>query len=122
MVGEVAERYRLYTKITGSQRIWLFGAQKDDLPTIWSQLIAAGQAYAKALRMAKTCVGSACVGDTSFGFGIALQNRYKGIHTPHKMKFGFRAARANATRRRAKTLALSPRKKAGTSMSTATAV
>ncbi|WP_276726611.1 nitrite reductase large subunit NirB [Pantoea septica] len=95
VIGEVAERYNLYTKITGSQRIGLFGAQKDDLPAIWSQLIAAGfetgQAYAKALRMAKTCVGSAwCrygVGD-SLGFGIALENRYKGIRTPHKMKFG----------------------------------
>lgn len=94
-IGEVAERYNLYTKITGSQRIGLFGAQKDDLPAIWSQLIAAGfetgQAYAKALRMAKTCVGSAwCrygVGD-SLSFGIALENRYKGIRTPHKMKFG----------------------------------
>jgi len=95
VIGEVAERYSLYTKITGSQRIGLFGAQKDDLPAIWSQLIAAGfetgQAYAKALRMAKTCVGSTwCrygVGD-SLGFGIALENRYKGIRTPHKMKFG----------------------------------
>jgi len=95
VIGEIAERYNLYTKITGSQRIGLFGAQKDDLPAIWSQLISAGfetgQAYAKALRMAKTCVGSAwCrygVGD-SLGFGIALENRYKGIRTPHKMKFG----------------------------------
>ncbi|MFW0700937.1 nitrite reductase large subunit NirB [Pantoea sp. R13S299] len=95
VIGDIAERYQLYTKITGSQRIGLFGAQKDDLPAIWSQLIAAGfetgQAYAKALRMAKTCVGSAwCrygVGD-SLGFGVTLENRYKGIRTPHKMKFG----------------------------------
>ncbi|WP_288443421.1 nitrite reductase large subunit NirB [uncultured Pantoea sp.] len=94
-LGEVARQYNLYTKITGSQRIGLFGAQRDDLPAIWSQLIAAGfetgQAYAKALRMAKTCVGSNwCrygVGD-SLGFGIELENRYKGIRTPHKMKFG----------------------------------
>ena len=95
VIGEIAERYQLYTKITGSQRIGLFGAQKDDLPAIWSQLIDAGfetgQAYAKALRMAKTCVGSAwCrygVGD-SLDFGVMLENRYKGIRTPHKMKFG----------------------------------
>ncbi|WP_315313470.1 nitrite reductase large subunit NirB [Pantoea vagans] len=95
VIGEIAERYQLYTKITGSQRIGLFGAQKDDLPAIWSQLIEAGfetgQAYAKALRMAKTCVGSAwCrygVGD-SLSFGVMLENRYKGIRTPHKMKFG----------------------------------
>lgn len=94
-IGEVGRRYNLYTKITGSQRIGLFGAQKDDLPAIWSELIAAGfetgHAYAKALRMAKTCVGSSwCrfgVGDSA-GLGIMLENRYKGIRTPHKMKFG----------------------------------
>lgn len=94
-IGAVARQYNLYTKITGSQRIGLFGAQRDDLPAIWTQLIDAGfetgQAYAKALRMAKTCVGSVwCrfgVGD-SLGFGIELENRYKGIRTPHKMKFG----------------------------------
>lgn len=94
-VGKVAEQYQLYTKITGSQRIGLFGAQKDDLPAIWKQLIDAGfetgHAYAKALRMAKTCVGSSwCrfgVGD-SLGFGVELEHRYKGIRTPHKMKFG----------------------------------
>ncbi|MCA1179295.1 MULTISPECIES: nitrite reductase large subunit NirB [unclassified Pantoea] len=94
-IGAVARQYNLYTKITGSQRIGLFGAQRDDLPAIWSLLIDAGfetgQAYAKALRMAKTCVGSSwCrfgVGD-SLGFGIELENRYKGIRTPHKMKFG----------------------------------
>ncbi len=94
-IGAVARQYNLYTKITGSQRIGLFGAQRDDLPAIWSQLIDAGfetgQAYAKALRMAKTCVGSTwCrygVGD-SLSFGIELENRYKGIRTPHKMKFG----------------------------------
>ncbi len=94
-IGEVAQQYNLYTKITGSQRIALFGAQKDDLPAIWQQLIRAGfetgHAYAKALRMAKTCVGSTwCrfgVG-YSLGFGIELEQRYKGIRTPHKMKFG----------------------------------
>jgi nitrite reductase (NADH) large subunit len=94
-IGDIGRRYNLYTKITGSQRIGLFGAQKDDLPAIWSQLIAAGfetgHAYAKALRMAKTCVGSSwCrfgVGD-SVSLGVELENRYKGIRTPHKMKFG----------------------------------
>ncbi|QKJ85314.1 Nitrite reductase large subunit [Paramixta manurensis] len=94
-VGSIARQFNLYTKITGSQRLGLFGAQKDDLPAIWKLLIDAGfetgHAYAKALRMAKTCVGSTwCrfgVGD-SLGFGIELENRYKGIRTPHKMKFG----------------------------------
>lgn len=94
-IGRIAKEYHLYTKLTGSQRVGMFGAQKDDLPAIWAQLIEAGfetgHAYAKALRMAKTCVGSTwCrfgVGD-SVGFGVALEHRFKGIRTPHKMKFG----------------------------------
>ncbi|MBW5407800.1 nitrite reductase large subunit NirB [Morganella morganii] len=94
-IGAIAQEYHLYTKITGSQRIAMFGAQKQDLPAIWEKLIAAGfetgHAYAKALRMAKTCVGTAwCrfgVGDST-GLGVELEHRYKGIRTPHKMKFG----------------------------------
>jgi len=94
-IGKIAQKYNLYCKITGSQRIGLFGAQKDDLPNIWQQLIAAGfesgHAYAKALRMAKTCVGSSwCrfgVGD-SVSLGVELENRYKGIRAPHKFKLG----------------------------------
>ncbi|WP_318464639.1 nitrite reductase large subunit NirB [Photobacterium leiognathi] len=94
-VAQVANDYNLYTKITGAQRIGLFGAQKDDLPAIWKHLIEAGfetgQAYAKALRMAKTCVGSTWCRfgvQDSVGLGVELENRYKGIRTPHKMKFG----------------------------------
>ncbi|WP_427982802.1 nitrite reductase large subunit NirB [Agarivorans sp.] len=94
-LAEVAAEYNLYTKVTGAQRIGLFGAQKDDLPTIWRKLIAAGyetgQAYGKALRMAKTCVGSTWCRfgvQDSVGLGVLLENRYKGIRTPHKMKFG----------------------------------
>ena len=95
ILGEVAQQYSLYSKITGSQRIALFGAHQDDLPAIWQQLLAAGfetgHAYAKALRMAKTCVGNRwCrfgVGDST-RLGVMLENRYKGIRTPHKMKFG----------------------------------
>ncbi|MBC9131794.1 nitrite reductase large subunit [Frischella sp. Ac48] len=94
-IGQIAKKYQLYSKITGSQRIGLFGAQKDDLPAIWQALIDAGfesgYAYAKALRMAKTCVGSTwCrfgVGD-SVGFGVELEHRYKGIRAPHKFKLG----------------------------------
>ncbi|NUF50656.1 nitrite reductase large subunit NirB [Gilliamella sp. ESL0250] len=94
-IGQIAKKYQLYSKITGSQRIGLFGAQKDDLPAIWKELIEAGfesgYAYAKALRMAKTCVGSTwCrfgVGD-SVGLGVELENRYKGIRAPHKFKLG----------------------------------
>lgn len=94
-IGQIAKKYNLYSKITGSQRIALFGAQKDDLPAIWKELIDAGfesgHAYAKALRMAKTCVGSTwCrfgVGD-SVSLGVELENRYKGIRAPHKFKLG----------------------------------
>ena len=94
-VATVAKEYNLYTKITGAQRIGLFGARKEQLPEIWEHLIAAGfetgQAYTKALRMAKTCVGSTwCrfgVADST-GLGVELENRYKGFRTPHKMKFG----------------------------------
>jgi nitrite reductase (NADH) large subunit len=95
VLADVAAEYNLYTKITGAQRIGLFGAQKDDLPAIWKKLISAGyetgQAYAKALRMAKTCVGSTWCRygvQDSVGLGVMIENRYKGIRTPHKMKFG----------------------------------
>lgn len=95
VVASVAEQYALYTKITGAQRIGLFGAHKSDLPDIWKQLLAAGfetgQAYAKALRMVKTCVGSTWCRfgvQDSVGLGVELENRYKGLRTPHKMKFG----------------------------------
>jgi nitrite reductase (NADH) large subunit len=94
-VGLVAKKYGLYTKITGGQRVDLFGARLEQLPSIWEELIAAGfesgHAYGKSLRTVKSCVGSTwCrygVGD-SVGFAIALENRYKGLRTPHKVKFG----------------------------------
>ena len=126
-IGQIAKEYNLYTKMTGSQRIGMFGAQKDDLPAIWRKLLAAGfetgHAYAKALRMAKTCVGSTrCrygVGD-SVGFGVTLEHRYKGIRTPHKMKFGVSGCtgmRRSAGQRRRH----HPPKTAGTCMFAATA-
>ncbi len=94
-VGQVAKKYGLYTKITGGQRVDLFGARIDQLPLIWEELIAAGfetgHAYGKSLRTVKSCVGSTwCrfgVGDST-GLAIALENRYKGLRAPHKIKFG----------------------------------
>ena len=94
-VGQVAKKYGLYTKVTGGQRVDLFGARVDQLPAIWEELIAAGfesgHAYGKSLRTVKSCVGSTwCrygVGD-SVGFAVALENRYKGLRAPHKIKFG----------------------------------
>ncbi|AHF01248.1 nitrite reductase [Thiomicrospira aerophila AL3] len=95
LLGEVAKDYQLYTKINGGQRIVLFGAQLSDLPTIWSRLIdggfESGQAYAKALRTVKSCVGSTWCRygiDDSVQLAIDLENRYKGVRSPHKMKMG----------------------------------
>ena len=93
-LGEVAKKYDLYTKITGGQRIDLFGAQVHELPLIWRELIDAGfetgHAYGKAVRTVKSCVGSTwCrygVLD-SVGMAIAIENRYKGLRAPHKLKF-----------------------------------
>ncbi|NIE85229.1 MULTISPECIES: nitrite reductase large subunit NirB [unclassified Burkholderia] len=94
-VGQVAKKYGLYTKITGGQRVDLFGARVEQLPLIWEELIVAGfesgHAYGKSLRTVKSCVGSTwCrygVGD-SVGLAIDLENRYKGLRAPHKIKFG----------------------------------
>ena len=94
-VGQIAKQYGLYTKITGGQRVDLFGARVEQLPLIWEALIAAGfesgHAYGKSLRTVKSCVGSTwCrygVGDSA-GLAVALENRYKGLRAPHKIKFG----------------------------------
>ncbi|MDF7647844.1 nitrite reductase small subunit NirD [Pantoea sp. Acro-805] len=92
-IGEVAARYDLYTKITGGQRIDLFGARLEQLPDIWETLIAAGfetgHAYGKSLRTVKSCVGSTWCRygvQDSTAFAIALENRYKGLRAPHKIK------------------------------------
>jgi nitrite reductase (NADH) large subunit len=94
VLGEVAKEFNLYTKITGGQRVDLFGAQLHELPIIWKKLIDAGfetgHAYGKSVRTVKSCVGSTwCrygVKD-SVGFAIAIENRYKGLRSPHKIKF-----------------------------------
>lgn len=93
-VGQVAKEYGLYTKITGGQRVDMFGAQLHQLPEIWKKLIAAGfetgHAYGKALRTVKSCVGSTWCRfgvDDSVGLAIELENRYKGLRAPHKIKF-----------------------------------
>lgn len=95
VIGEVARKYNLYTKITGGQRIDLFGARLEDLPPIWEELIAAGfesgHAYGKSLRTVKSCVGSTWCRygmDESVSFAIEMENRYKGIRSPHKLKGG----------------------------------
>jgi nitrite reductase (NADH) large subunit len=93
VLGEVAREFGLYTKITGGQRVDLFGARVQDLPVIWGRLIDAGfesgHAYGKALRTVKSCVGSTWCRfgiQDSVGFAIRIENRYKGIRAPHKIK------------------------------------
>ncbi len=94
VLGEVAKEFNLYTKITGGQRVDLFGARVDQLPAIWRKLIDAGfetgHAYGKAVRTVKSCVGSTWCRygvDDSVGLAIEIENRYKGLRAPHKLKF-----------------------------------
>ncbi|WP_426059180.1 nitrite reductase large subunit NirB [Hymenobacter sp. B1770] len=95
VIGRVAHKYGLYTKITGGQRIDMFGAHVSDLPDIWEELINAGfesgHAYGKSLRTVKSCVGSTWCRfglHDSVSFAIEIENRYKGIRSPHKIKSG----------------------------------
>jgi len=93
VIGSVAKKYHLYTKITGGQRIDLFGAHLGDLPQIWEELIAAGfesgHAYGKALRTVKSCVGSTWCRfglHDSVSYAIRIEERYRGLRAPHKIK------------------------------------
>ena len=92
-IATIAKRYKLYTKITGGQRIDMFGAQVHQLPLIWKELIEAGfesgHAYGKAVRTVKSCVGSTWCRygvQDSVGLAIDIENRYKGLRAPHKIK------------------------------------
>ncbi|MGC4091637.1 MAG: nitrite reductase large subunit NirB [Polyangiaceae bacterium] len=93
VIGRVAKKYGLYTKITGGQRIDLFGARLEQLPLIWRELVDAGlesgHAYGKALRTVKSCVGSTWCRygvQDSVGLALKIENRYKGLRSPHKLK------------------------------------
>ncbi|MDG3087499.1 nitrite reductase large subunit NirB [Vibrio hannami] len=95
VLAQVAKKYDLYTKLTGGQRIALFGARKEQLPAIWDELIQVGfetgQAYGKSLRTAKSCVGSMWCRygvQDSVTMAITMENRYKGLRAPHKFKLG----------------------------------
>lgn len=95
VLGTVARKHNLYCKITGGQRVDLFGAKKQDLPAIWAELVEggfeSGHGYAKSLRTVKSCVGTTwCrygIGD-SVGMAVRLEERYKSVRSPHKMKGG----------------------------------
>jgi len=95
VLGRVAKQYGLYTKITGAQRIDLFGARVEQLPFIWRELVDAGfesgHAYGKALRTVKSCVGSTWCRygvQDSVLMAINVENRYRGLRSPHKLKMG----------------------------------
>ncbi|HTS80545.1 MAG TPA: nitrite reductase large subunit NirB [Myxococcaceae bacterium] len=92
-LGRTARKFGLYSKITGAQRVDLFGARLEQLPAIWRDLVAAGfesgHAYGKALRTVKSCVGSTWCRfgvQDSVSTAIRLENRYKGLRAPHKLK------------------------------------
>jgi len=93
LLGQIAKKYGLYTKITGGQRIDLFGARVEQLPEIWQELVEggfeSGHAYGKALRTVKSCVGTTWCRfgvQDSVKFAIEVENRYKGLRAPHKLK------------------------------------
>ncbi|MEV1295640.1 nitrite reductase large subunit NirB [Pseudonocardia sp. NPDC049635] len=95
VIGEVARDFGLYTKITGGQRIDMFGARVDDLPAIWRRLVDAGfesgHAYGKSLRTVKSCVGTTWCRygvQDSVGMAVELELRYRGLRSPHKLKSG----------------------------------
>lgn len=95
LIGQIAQEFGLYTKITGGQRIDMFGARVDQLPLIWKRLVDAGMesghAYGKALRTVKSCVGSDWCRygqQDSVQLAIDLELRYRGLRAPHKIKLG----------------------------------
>ena len=94
-IGSVAKDFGLYTKITGGQRIDMFGARVEQLPAIWRRLVDAGfesgHAYGKSLRTVKSCVGTDWCRygvQDSVGLAVALELRYRGLRSPHKLKSG----------------------------------
>jgi nitrite reductase (NADH) large subunit len=109
VIGEVAQDFGLYTKITGGQRIDLFGARMEQLPAIWRRLVDAGfesgHAYGKALRTVKSCVGSTWCRygvQDSVQLAIDLEMRYRGLRSPHKLKGGVSGCARECAEARAK--------------------
>ncbi len=95
VIGQLAKDFGLYVKVTGGQRIDLFGARVEQLPAIWQRLVdvgmESGQAYGKSLRTVKSCVGSSWCRygvQDSVGMAVDLEHRYRGLRSPHKIKFG----------------------------------
>jgi nitrite reductase (NADH) large subunit len=109
LIGEIARDFNLYTKITGGQRIDMFGARVDQLPAIWRRLVdggmESGHAYGKALRTVKSCVGSDWCRygqQDSVQMAIDLELRYRGLRSPHKLKMGVSGCARECAEARAK--------------------
>ncbi len=109
VIARVAQKYGLYTKLTGGLRIDMFGARLEQLPQIWRELVDAGfesgQAYGKSLRNVKTCVGSTWCRYgmlDSVGMGIDIELRYRGLRAPHKFKMGVSGCARECAEARAK--------------------
>jgi nitrite reductase (NADH) large subunit len=95
LIGQIAKDFGLYTKITGGQRIDMFGVRVDQLPAIWKRLVdggmESGHAYGKALRTVKSCVGTDWCRygqQDSVQLAIDMELRYRGLRAPHKIKLG----------------------------------
>ncbi len=105
VIGEIARDFGLYTKITGGQRIDMFGARVEQLPLIWTRLVDAGfesgHAYGKALRTVKSCVGRTWCRygvQDSVRMAIDLELRYRGLRSPHKLKAAVSGCAASVRR------------------------
>ncbi|WP_347304388.1 nitrite reductase large subunit NirB [Croceibacterium sp. TMG7-5b_MA50] len=93
-IADVVEKFNApMVKVTGGQRLDIFGIRKEDLPAVWADLNAAGMvsghAYGKSLRTVKTCVGSEwCRFGTqdSTGLGVKAERMTWGSWMPHKFK------------------------------------
>lgn len=93
VIAEIARDYGLYVKLNGAQRIGMFGARLEQLPEIWKRLVDAGfqsgHAYGKSLRMVKSCLGTNWCRfgvQDSTTMAVALEKRYRGLRSPHKLK------------------------------------
>ncbi len=109
VLAQVAKDYGLYLKLNGAQRIGMFGARLDQLPEIWRRLVDAGfesgHAYGKSLRMVKSCVGSTWCRygvQDSTAMAVALERRYRGLRSPHKLKLGVSGCARECAEARAK--------------------
>lgn len=109
VLAQVAIDYGLYLKLNGAQRIGMFGARLDQLPEIWRRLVDAGfesgHAYGKSLRMVKSCVGSTWCRygvQDSTSMAVALERRYRGLRSPHKLKVGVSGCARECAEARAK--------------------